>query len=85
MACALMLAALRSLLDGLAFGIGCRTDEFHRPNCNGKRTNNAAHRLAEGHPFRSDFEWKVGCEGCSAPRLVARAGAEEIVCTLVSG
>ena len=54
-------------------------------SCNGKRTNNAAHRLAEVRPFRSDFEWKVGCGDCSARRLVARAGAEEIVCKLVTG
>ena len=52
MACTLMLAAVWLLLDGLAFGIRCRPGEFDRSNCDWKKTHNAAHRLAEGHPFR---------------------------------
>ena len=85
MACGLMLAALRLLLNVLAFGIHCRPDELHRSSCNGKRTNSAAHRLAEVHPFRSDFEWMVGCGGCSARRLEVRAGVEAFVYKLVTG
>lgn len=85
MACGLMLAAQRLLLDGLAFGIHCKSNELQRSSCNGKRTYNAAPRLAELHPSRSDFEWKVGYGGCSARRLVARAEAGEIVCKLVTG
>lgn len=51
----------------------------------GLRHPNAAPRLAELHPSRSDFEWKVGYGGCSARRLVARGEAGEIVCKLVTG
>lgn len=88
MACGLMLAALRLLLDGLTgltFSIHCKSDEFHLSACNEKKTDTAAHRLTEVHPFRLDFEWRVECGGCSARRLVARAEAEEIVCTPVTG
>ena len=67
-ACDLMFAAERLLLDWLAFGIHCESDELDLSTCQGKRTHNAAHRWVEGHPFRSDFEWKVGCVDCSARR-----------------
>ena len=84
MAGGLILAALRLLLDGLGFGIHCKSDELHVSGCNGKRTNSAAHRLVEVCPFRLGSGWKVGCGCCSARQLVAKAGAEEIVCGLVA-